>query len=81
MKCLNVVLTGRLFTETDCAAAIDGLAAITYLQPAKVERLPSSGPPAVVKGEVELWVVQPQPTAEAALSVAEPANGGDTNTP
>lgn len=69
MERFDVVLTGRLLAGTDLATAIDRLAAMTNLQPAKVERLLSSGRSTVVKREVSAEVAEQYRVALIGIGV------------
>ena len=69
MERVNVVLTGRLLAGTDLSTAIYRLAAMTNLQPAKVERLLSSGQSTVVKREVSAEVAEQYRAALTGIGV------------
>jgi hypothetical protein len=69
MEHFDVVLTGKLLAGTDLATAIDRLAAMTNLQPAKVEQLLSSGQSTVVKREVSAEVAEQYRAALTGIGV------------
>lgn len=75
---MDVVLTGNLLPGTDYATAVQAMAALTRLDPSKVEGLLQSGRPTVVKRDVNAEVGERYRTAFTNIGVETVLRSSET---